>query len=232
MLRFSLPHTTHSSRVASCPYKPAYHSVVSSLSLVNIIPFIWTPGLGTRNIRLRLPNHHDIWSNYPCTHNHPHHPIFSTWLTHLMEHVFQRKERRINQLSTRLCQRNKKGPLSQDQTQNRTPQGLWRKFRCRSKLVSKNEKWADAAIKVFIHFQTELKKWREDNKDKPNEEQIQQFTNRPSFGSWKEMAGCMADFFITNESISNAIKNLKRLKQGNWMVEDYWMDFCAWKDLT
>ena len=77
------------------------------------------------------------------------------------------------------------------------------------------QKWADAAIKVFIHSQTELKKWREDNKDEPNEEQIQQFTNRPSFGSWKEMAGCMADFFITNESISNAIKNLKRLKQGN-----------------
>ena len=86
MLQFSLPHTTHSSHVASCPYspyKPAYRSVVSSLSLVNIISFIWTLGLGTRNIRLRLPNHHDIWSNYPCTHNHPHHPIFSTRLTHM-----------------------------------------------------------------------------------------------------------------------------------------------------
>ena len=94
------------------------------------------------------------------------------------------------------------------------------------------QKWADTAIKVFIHFQTELKKWREDNEDEPNEEQIQQFTNRPPFGSWKEMAGCIADFFITNESISNAIENLKRLKQGNRMVEDYWMDFCAWKDLT
>jgi len=46
------------------------------------------------------------------------------------------------------------------------------------------------------------------------------------------MAGCIADFFITNESISNAIENLKRLKQGNRMVEDYWMDFCVWKDLT
>ena len=55
MLRFSLPHTTHSSRVASCPYKPAYRSVVSSLSLVNIISFIWTPGLGTRNINLVGP---------------------------------------------------------------------------------------------------------------------------------------------------------------------------------
>ena len=94
------------------------------------------------------------------------------------------------------------------------------------------QKWADTAIKVFIHFQTELKKWREDNEDEPNEEQIQQFTNRPPFGSWKEMAGCIADFFITNESISNAIENLKRLKQGNRMVEDYWMDFCTWKDLT
>ena len=42
----------------------------------------------------------------------------------------------------------------------------------------------------------------------------------------------MADFFITNESISNAIENLKQLKQENQMVEDYWMDFCTWKDLT
>ena len=71
------------------------------------------------------------------------------------------------------------------------------------------QKWADTAIKVFIHFQTELKKWREDNEDEPNKEQIQQFTNRPLFGSWKEIAECMADFFITNESISNTIKNLK-----------------------
>jgi len=71
------------------------------------------------------------------------------------------------------------------------------------------QKWANAAIKVFIHFQTELKKWREDNEDEPNKEQIQQFTNRPLFGSWKEIAECMADFFITNESISNTIKNLK-----------------------
>ena len=31
-------------------YKPVYRSVVSSLSLVNTISFIWTPGLGTRNI--------------------------------------------------------------------------------------------------------------------------------------------------------------------------------------
>jgi len=46
------------------------------------------------------------------------------------------------------------------------------------------------------------------------------------------MAGYMANFFITNKSISNAIENLKRLKQENQMVEDYWMDFCAWKDLT
>jgi len=46
------------------------------------------------------------------------------------------------------------------------------------------------------------------------------------------MAGYMADFFITNESISNAIENLKQLKQENQMVEDYWMDFCTWKDLT
>ena len=45
------------------------------------------------------------------------------------------------------------------------------------------QKWANVAIKVFIHFQTELKKWREDNEDEPNEEQIQQFTNRPLFGS-------------------------------------------------
>jgi len=71
------------------------------------------------------------------------------------------------------------------------------------------QKWANAAIKVFIHFQTELKKWREDNEDEPNKEQIQQFTNRPLFGSWKEIAECMADFFITNKSISNTIKNLK-----------------------
>jgi len=71
------------------------------------------------------------------------------------------------------------------------------------------QKWTNTTIKVFIHFQTELKKWRENNEDKPNKEQIQQFTNRPPFGSCKKMAEYMADFFITNESISNAIENLK-----------------------
>lgn len=34
------------------------------------------------------------------------------------------------------------------------------------------QKWTDTAIKVFIHFQTELKEWRGNNKDEPNEEQI------------------------------------------------------------
>jgi len=46
------------------------------------------------------------------------------------------------------------------------------------------------------------------------------------------MARYMANFFITNELVSNAIENLKRLKQGNQMIKDYWMDFCTWKDLT
>jgi len=71
----------------------------------------------------------------------------------------------------------------------------------------------------------ELRKWREDNKSEPNKEKIQQFSNKLPFNNWKEMAGYMADFFITNESVSNTIKNLKWLKQGNWMIEDYWMDF-------
>jgi len=137
LLRSSLPHTTHSSRVASCPYKPAYRSVVSSLSLVNIISFIWTPGLGTRNIRLRLPNHHDIWSNYPCTHNHPHHPIFSTRLTHSMEHVFQRKE--LTSSVQDFVKEIKKDLHPKTKLKTEPPQGLWRKFRWRSKLVSKND---------------------------------------------------------------------------------------------
>ena len=34
------------------------------------------------------------------------------------------------------------------------------------------QKWTNTAIKVFIHFQTELKEWRGNNKDEPNEEQI------------------------------------------------------------
>ena len=41
-------------------YKPVYHSIVSSLSLVNTTSFIWTPGLRTCNIRLRLPNSQPI----------------------------------------------------------------------------------------------------------------------------------------------------------------------------
>jgi len=144
LLWFGLPHTIHSPHVmlprVVSSYKPLYRSVVSSLSLVNIMSFIWTPGLGTHSIKLRLPNSQPIiWSNHPCTHNHPYYPIFSTWPTHSMEHILWRKERRINQLSTRLCQRYKKRPPSQDQTQNRTPQRLQRKFRWHSKLVLKND---------------------------------------------------------------------------------------------
>jgi len=71
------------------------------------------------------------------------------------------------------------------------------------------QKWADTAIKAFIPFQIELRRWREDNKSEPDEEKIQQFSNKPPFNNWKEMTGYMADFFITNESVSNAIENLK-----------------------
>jgi len=77
-----------------------------------------------------------------------------------------------------------------------------------------------------------LQKWREDNKSEPDKEKIQQFSNKPPFNNWKEMARYMADFFITNKLVSNVIENLKRLKQENWMIKDYWMDFCTWKNLT
>ena len=42
----------------------------------------------------------------------------------------------------------------------------------------------------------------------------------------------MENFFVTTEFQANAIKNLKEIKQGSQIVEDYQLDFCTWKDLT
>jgi len=46
------------------------------------------------------------------------------------------------------------------------------------------------------------------------------------------MITLIENFFITTESWANTIKNLKRIKQDSWMVKNYWLDFCAWKDIT
>jgi len=42
----------------------------------------------------------------------------------------------------------------------------------------------------------------------------------------------MGEFFILTETQTHAIERIHQLRQESRMVEDYWSEFCTWKDLT
>jgi len=46
------------------------------------------------------------------------------------------------------------------------------------------------------------------------------------------MADEMAQFFISTETQTHAIKKLTKLKQGNRLLEDFWLEFVTWKELS
>jgi len=57
-------------------------------------------------------------------------------------------------------------------------------------------------------------------------------TNKPPFKTWKKMADEMAQFFISTETQTHAIDKLTKLKQGNRLLEDFWLEFVTWKELS
>jgi len=57
-------------------------------------------------------------------------------------------------------------------------------------------------------------------------------TNKPSFDPWEKMADKMAQFFISTETQTHAIDKLTKLKQGNRLLEDFWLEFVTWKELS
>ena len=56
--------------------------------------------------------------------------------------------------------------------------------------------------------------------------------NKPPFKTWERMADEMAQFFISTETQTHAINKLTKLKQGNWLLEDFWSEFVTWKELS
>jgi len=46
------------------------------------------------------------------------------------------------------------------------------------------------------------------------------------------MANEIAQFFISIETQTHAIDKLTKLKQGNRLLEDFWLEFITWKELS
>jgi len=56
-------------------------------------------------------------------------------------------------------------------------------------------------------------------------------TNKPPFETWEAMANEISRFFISTENQTHAIEKLSKLRQGNSLLEDYWVEFSTWKEL-
>ena len=50
-------------------------------------------------------------------------------------------------------------------------------------------------------------------------------TNKPLFETWEKMANEIAQFFISTETQTHKINKLTKLKQGNRLLEDFWLEF-------
>ena len=85
--------------------------------------------------------------------------------------------------------------------------------------------WADAQIRKFLPFQ---KEWKETE----GELDVSTMVNKPPFETWERMADEMAQFFISMKTQTHAIEKLVKLKQGNWLLEDFWSEFVTWKELS
>jgi len=85
--------------------------------------------------------------------------------------------------------------------------------------------WIDTQIRKFLPFQ---KEWKKTN----GELDISIMTNKPPFKTWEQMTNEMAQFFISTETQTHAIKKLTKLKQGNQLLEDFWSEFVTWKELS
>jgi len=57
-------------------------------------------------------------------------------------------------------------------------------------------------------------------------------TNKPPFKTWEKMTDEMAQFFISTETWTHVIDKLTKLKQGNRLLEDFWLEFMTWKELS
>ena len=80
-------------------------------------------------------------------------------------------------------------------------------------------------IRKFLPFQ---KEWKETD-GKLN---ISTMANKPPFGTWEEMVDEMAQFFISMETQTYTIEKLTKLKQENRLLEDFWLEFVTWKELS
>jgi len=54
-------------------------------------------------------------------------------------------------------------------------------------------------------------------------------TNKPPFETWEKMVDKMAQFFISTETQTHTID---KLKQGNRLIKDFWLEFITWKELS
>jgi len=57
-------------------------------------------------------------------------------------------------------------------------------------------------------------------------------TNKLPFRTWEKMVDEMAQFFILTETQTYTIEKLTKLKQGNQLLEDFWLEFVTWKELS
>jgi hypothetical protein len=94
------------------------------------------------------------------------------------------------------------------------------------------QKWADERIKELLSFKTELTDWKSNNADPPTRDELSNFNHPPPFLNFEEMIKDMEHYFVTSETQANAIEKIRSIKQGTRMIEEYWIDFSAWKDLT
>ena len=87
------------------------------------------------------------------------------------------------------------------------------------------QQWADMQIRKFLPFQ---KEWKKSNGDLD----ISIMINKPPFETWEQMTDEIAQFFISTETQMHTIDKLTQLKQGNWLLENFWSEFITWKKLS
>ena len=84
---------------------------------------------------------------------------------------------------------------------------------------------ADTQIRRFLPFQKE-------QKGTNGELDVSTMTNKPLFETWEKMADEIAQFFISTETQTHTINKLTKLKQGNRLLEDFWLEFITQKELS
>jgi len=81
------------------------------------------------------------------------------------------------------------------------------------------QRWADAQMKKFLPFQ---KEWKGTGLNDNGDLDILVMTNKPPFETWEQMANKILHI---DRNTNSCDREVDQVKQGNRLLEDYWMEF-------